>query len=251
MLTKIIRADELNNELRPYSLKSISTRKKTANKNDVKASADWAISTKFGDSKKVNDHHSTDFMEQAKKEAERLVREAKQKASDIEREAYEKAFAQGEQAGTEMGMKKVEPVINSLHQVLEDLGNLREKIYENSESELVKLALLISRRVLQKEISLNREVVLNTVKAALKNAVGEGGIKIRISPLDMEFIRECRPQILSSTDGIKQVTIEEDGAILHGGCIIETDFGAVDARIENQIKELDLILRPNLKDLEG
>ena len=191
------------------------------------------------------------LIEEAKEKAEKYLKEAKKKASNIEREAYEKAFVQGEKAGMEIGKKKAEPIIDSFYEIIEELSTFREKICDESENELVKLALAISRGIIHQELTLNQEVVINNVKAALKNAIGVGGIKIRVSPLDIEFIRECKPQILESIEGSANIVLEEDRGIIRGGCIVETDFGDIDARIESQIEELDRVLRSSLRDLEG
>ncbi|MDY7034120.1 MAG: FliH/SctL family protein [Thermodesulfobacteriota bacterium] len=244
----MIHADTVNGQLKPYSLENISVKKNSGKKGEQEGFSEWMGFKRSTGSKKSIEQYSKDFKKEARKEADRCIQEAKKRASEIEREAYEKAFAQGEQAGIEMGRKKVEPVIHSFHEILEDLSSLRERIYEKSEHELIKLALVISRSIIHQEITLNREIVLNTVKAALQNAIEVGGIKIRVNPFDMEFIRQCRPQLLSSTEGIKSITIEEDKSILNGGCVVETDFGDVDARIENQIEELDRVLRYNVKD---
>ncbi|MFH1624719.1 MAG: FliH/SctL family protein [Pseudomonadota bacterium] len=191
---------------------------------------------------------SADSMEEAREEANRLIREAKKKASDIEREAYEKAFDQGEKAGLEIGRKKAEPFIHSLHETLEGLNTLRQRIYERTEGELVRLTLATARSIIHREITGDKEVILDTIRAALKNVIGVGEIKIKINPFDIAFVREWKPKILSSIDGLKNITLEEDTSILQGGCIVETDFGDIDARIEKQIEEAEELLRSCLRD---
>ncbi|MDD5065759.1 MAG: FliH/SctL family protein, partial [bacterium] len=42
---------------------------------------------------------------------------------------------------------------------------------------------------------------------------------------------------------LKHVTILEDTRIDKGGCIIETDFGSVDARIATQLQEIEEMIR--------
>ena len=45
--------------------------------------------------------------------------------------------------------------------------------------------------------------------------------------------------IILSNMNIKNITIAEDSSIDRGGCIVETDFGAIDARISSQLAELE------------
>lgn len=244
-MSRIINADMPDSALKPFSMSDISDERSLPEK--------WSPEhlferSRFKDSTDMW-KDSGELQEKGKEEADRYIKEAKKRASDIEREAYKKAFAQGERAGIEIGKKKAESEINRFYKTVEELSGFRERIYEGCENELVKLALVISRSIIHQELTLNKEVILSIVKAILKNAIGAGEIKIRVSPLDIEFIRQSRPQILNSIDGLKNIILEEDRSIIRGGCIVETDFGDIDARIEKQIEELDRALRSSMRDM--
>ena len=248
LLSRIIKVDMSDSELRPFSMRDISAGRPAPGKPALKSlfkKAGYKGSAHPSENRQLG---ADELLNRAIQEADRCIRDAKTKVSDIEREAYEKAFAKGEQAGVEMGMKKAEAVTNSFYNILEELSVLREKIYEKSENELVKLALVVSRSIIHQELTLSKEVVLNTIKSVLRNTVGIGRLKIRISPLDIDFIRRNNTDILRSIDGLKSITLEEDTSIIRGGCVIETDFGDIDARIENQIEELDRVLKTSLRE---
>ena len=38
---------------------------------------------------------------------------------------------------------------------------------------------------------------------------------------------------------MKSITFKEDSSVERGGCIIETDFGQIDARISSQLHEIE------------
>ncbi|MCK5198941.1 MAG: flagellar assembly protein FliH, partial [Spirochaetales bacterium] len=40
-------------------------------------------------------------------------------------------------------------------------------------------------------------------------------------------------------ENIRSVTVVEDSTVDKGGCIIETDFGEIDARISSQLHEIE------------
>jgi len=40
-------------------------------------------------------------------------------------------------------------------------------------------------------------------------------------------------------EGVKSIQVAEDSSVDSGGCVIETDFGEIDARISNQLAELE------------
>jgi len=44
---------------------------------------------------------------------------------------------------------------------------------------------------------------------------------------------------MEAVESIKNITVAEDSSVEKGGCIVETDFGAIDARISSQLNELE------------
>jgi flagellar assembly protein FliH len=44
---------------------------------------------------------------------------------------------------------------------------------------------------------------------------------------------------LSAAENIKNITVVEDSTVDRGGCVIETDFGAIDAKIASQLNEIE------------
>ena len=60
-----------------------------------------------------------------------------------------------------------------------------------------------------------------------------------MSPSDLQFIKETRSQLSSMIENIDHVTFEAAENIQSGGCIIETDLGEIDARIEKQLQAVE------------
>ena len=44
---------------------------------------------------------------------------------------------------------------------------------------------------------------------------------------------------LAQAENVKNITVVEDSTVDRGGCVIETDFGAIDAKIVSQLNELE------------
>lgn len=62
---------------------------------------------------------------------------------------------------------------------------------------------------------------------------------IRVNLADVKMTTEHIQNFISAAENIKNITVVEDSTVDQGGCIIETDFGAVDARIASQLNELE------------
>ena len=175
----------------------------------------------------------------ANDEIELMLRQARVKAAEIEKEAYEKGFSEGERAGRETGEKMVEAVLKQYTQTLEELKGLRHNLLTGSEREVVRLSLEVAKKVVKREVCVDEELILALVKVALSRLADQSLMTVRVNPKDCQSILHFRvsPGHRDSWhDGIKLV---EDPLITRGGCLIETDSGVIDARVEEQFREIE------------
>lgn len=168
---------------------------------------------------------------------EALLREAQQEAQRLKEEAYATGFAAGEQRGFEGGQQR-EALLHSLGQALRDMGGLRARIFEQSEHQLLELALAIARKVLHHEGSVNRGLILPLVRAGIKKATQRQELRIKVHPADMLFTVSCKAQLLGFLDGIETIIFEEDDAVPPGSCVVETAAEIVDLRWDEQLEEV-------------
>ena len=178
-------------------------------------------------------------MGHAQDEIELMLRQARMKAAEIEKEAYEKGFSEGERAGRETGEKMVEAVLKQYTQTLEELKGLRRSLLTGSEREVVRLSLEVAKKVVKREVCVDEELILALVKVALSRLADQSIMTVRVNPKDCQSIlhfRESPGHRDSWHDGIKLV---EDPLITRGGCLIETDSGVIDARVEEQFREIE------------
>ena len=180
-------------------------------------------------------------------EPKSLGRKAALTAREREERAYRKGFADGkaqgvndgENTGFELGTKKIEPLISSIKEALIQLDAIREETYQQIEKEVVDLALAIAQKVICREISTDPETVVCVAKEALAKVDDQGKIKIKMNPSDMQFINETKYQLSNLIADVDHVTFEAEESIQSGGCIIETELGEIDARIEKQLQAIE------------
>ncbi|MSO23576.1 MAG: hypothetical protein EXQ58_10065 [Acidobacteria bacterium] len=175
----------------------------------------------------------------ANAEVELILRQARLKAAEIEKEAYEKGFSEGERAGRETGEKMVEAVLKQYARTLEELKGLRRNLLTGSEREVVRLSLEVAKKVVKREACVDEELILALVRVALSRLADQSVMTVRVNPKDCQSIlhhRESPGHRDSWHDGIKLV---EDPLITRGGCLIETESGLIDARVEEQFREIE------------
>ncbi len=157
----------------------------------------------------------------------------------IEREAYERGFAAGERAGFEFGKQKAEVLFNGIAGLLEALSTLKETLHKPCEDEMVELCVAISRKVLQRELELKREGIVECVRTALKSVVAGGEITIKVNPKDQDILLSHKGELARYGDGVKGVKIESDESVSRGGCLVDTNFGEIDASIDSVMTEIE------------
>lgn len=168
-------------------------------------------------------------------------------AAEQSEQAYQRGFAdgkkqgmiEGESKGFKRGEIKIEPLLKSLQEALMQLKNIREETYQCVEKEVVELALAIAKQVICREVKLDREIVVCVAREALAKVEDPGRIRIKMSPSDLQFINEIKHQFSNLISHIDDVTFEAEESIQSGGCIIETDLGEIDARIDKQLQAVE------------
>ena len=126
-------------------------------------------------------------------------------------------------------------LVTMFQDAVKHLTDKREKIWQESESEIIKLILTISSKIVGYEINTNGiNVVKHVVKDALSYVSEKKIVSVRLSPDDVKKINTLE-EMKVTEQNIKMV---EDRTISSGGCIVETNFGSVDSQIETRWEEI-------------
>jgi flagellar assembly protein FliH len=186
----------------------------------------------------------------AKEEAEKLVGDAQRQAQELEAEtrktlddeknaALNEAREEGIKNGYAEGKAEVDRLIERTHVVLERAQGKRGEILVQTEEEIINLVLLMVRKVVKVISESQREVVVSNVIEALKKVKDRGNIIIRVNLADVKLTTEHTKEFIKMLEGVKSIQVAEDSSVDSGGCVIETDFGEIDARISSQLAELE------------
>lgn len=189
---------------------------------------------------KVDSEHE---IERGKFEAEKMIKEAELKVSEIEHEAYKKGYEAGREEGYKDGQAEVMRLIDRLGTVVSTAVDIRDQIINSSEKMMAEMILMIARKVIKDEIVERREVVINNIKEAIKRVKDRDRIDIRVNFADLDMTTAHKDELIKMMESLKKVNIYEDSRVERGGCIIETDVGAIDARISTQLDSIEEAIR--------
>lgn len=176
---------------------------------------------------------------EAKAEADNIIAEAQAERDKIINESKKQGYDTGYEAGYQDGQKEAERLVERMHNILDAVMKRREEILSETEYQIVELVVLMARKVV-KIISENQKtVIMNNVLQALKKVKGRGDVTIRVNLEDVKLTTEHTQDFIDRVEAVKSITVVEDTTVEKGGCIVETDFGAIDARISSQLTELE------------
>lgn len=152
----------------------------------------------------------------------------------LEREAFAKGFSQGELAGAEAAGQRGEMMLHRLTQTLEELTQVRAQMIHQTERQMVQLAMAIARRVIQREVTLDPDLLIAMARVAMERLGETAQVKIRLHPDDYEAAGAARVAQLAGSN----VMILADAHLSRGGCRIESDMGILDAGVNAQLQEI-------------
>jgi flagellar assembly protein FliH len=149
-------------------------------------------------------------------------------------DAYRQGFSEGERVGLAAGRSEVAAVMQRFGALLQELEECCGKLQTSAEAQVVALALAVARKVMIDEYAGRTEAVTGMVRAALRRAADRRQIRVRIHPRDLETIQQALPRFGELAGKLDRVSVAADPAVSHG-CVLESEFGEIDARMDTQL----------------
>lgn len=179
--------------------------------------------------------------EMEEKENEKKRKEEENRLKELEavkEEAYEKGRLNAEHdfaLEIEELRNEYGSLVTLFRDAVKQLTDIRKKIWQESETEIIKLILTISKKIVGYEINTNGiHVVKNIVKEALSSVGEKKIVAVRLSPDDLRKINTLEETKIMD----QSIKVVEDSTIASGGCIVETNFGSVESQIETRWEEI-------------
>ena len=170
------------------------------------------------------------LLRQARTEAESLKAKAKQILAQALQEREEE-MQRGFEAGYQEGLAQ-------LTEKLLETERAREQILAAQEKEVIEMVLEIAKKVVAREFK--KGAVTDVVRQAISQASGDR-VVVRTHPTDRPKLEGLKAG-LAEVEKSRLLVWQEDEAITPGGCVVETELGTVDARLETQWRAIQSAL---------
>lgn len=148
--------------------------------------------------------------------------------------AREVCRQEGEAAGRRAAEAEVQPVLQRLAASIQQVSELPAQLRAQAEADLVKLAVAIAQRILQRELNVDPAVIAGLVRVGLEKVRIQDVMRVRVCPDHLSAIKECLTR-----SGAGHVEVTADPAQERGGMIFETSRGNLDVSIATQLREIE------------
>ena len=143
---------------------------------------------------------------------------------------------QGARENEQVQQSDLRQTIEAFSRACTEVDNLHGELLEQSRGEMINLVIALSKKIIGHEISIGRDVIAGTLKNAIELAMKYDEYDIWIHPDDLAVVEEMVPELISSVQQLKHITLKTDQNILQGGCRLDSDICTVDATIEAQLE---------------
>lgn len=175
----------------------------------------------------------------AKSEAEKIIQDARLEEQKIKSDAKQDGFRQGHDEGYSAGESEIGRLVERLRKMVEALMLRREEILKETEQQIVELVILMTRKVVKIISETQKTAIMSNILAALKKVKSRGNVILHVNLEDLKLASANADEFIKRVENIQGITVVEDSTVEKGGCVVETDFGAIDARISSQLSELE------------
>ncbi|MEQ8173506.1 MAG: FliH/SctL family protein [Syntrophomonadaceae bacterium] len=197
-----------------------------------------------------------DLMEKAAQDARSILEDAQEDAEVLKTQAQKEAEEiriQAQKEGYENGLREAHQEIEAdrqmameqCQQILEEARRNKVKLMESSTTDMARLAIAVAKRVISTEVNTNPQVIISVIREAINLLDQPGNFRVYVNPEEIE----------SALDGLAREEISEmekqdlanalvaDARVGIGGCVIESDQGVVDAKLDTRIAKVEQALQ--------
>jgi type III secretion protein L len=176
------------------------------------------------------------ILEEAQREKERILAEAQREKDEM----LAKAREQGRQEGL---AQATEIVLRAKMQAGEILAS--------QEQDVIQLACRIAEKIIGRDLERQPELLLDMCATAIEQLRNAKSMVLRVHPKTAQVLRARKPELMELIGRAVDVAIREDAEVAPVGCIVQTEFGTVDAQLPTQLEMLQNLLLPESGRKEG
>lgn len=167
-----------------------------------------------------------------------LVSSLRPAAEGMSAALHSTAQQQGYSEGLARAQAEVQSTMLEAMSALTAAQSERLAIAEQHEAALADLAMRIARKVIGAHLKADPELVTAIVTETIAELEPKVSLEVRVNPGDVAFVEAAQTELERLVTGPGSVHVVSDNTVAHGGCVLVSPVGEVDARIETKLSVL-------------
>lgn len=170
--------------------------------------------------------------------AERVREKALEEAEALKVEAAREGFEEGRQEALNKAAYDASTIREQARSVLRQAEEQRRQSIESLESEIVRLAIEMTEKLLSARLNMDPRVIVEIAKEAIGKLHKRDQVALWVNPSEADLYEERRGELEKNLSPKGELIIIKDPDIKPGGCVAETENGRVDATLDSRWQAL-------------
>ena len=180
----------------------------------------------------------TQAQQQATQIVETATNEANAQSTEIKETAQKEGYDAGYKQGYDDGTKSLEEKVLAVDTFAQSQFDLKHNIIKSAQLDIVELVIAIARKVCQKSLDSDINVLKDMTIEAIKQLKDKENITITINPELAEKIYSISEDLKEAIPKLQNIKVIEDDNVSADGTIVETLLSRVDNRLKIQIYQI-------------
>ena len=110
---------------------------------------------------------------------------------------------------------------------------------------VLELGLALGEKLVQRIIEVDPTVIVDQLGAALEHVLKPLEVTVQIHAEDRPVLEEAMPGVMAQFPHLKGIHLKDEASVGRGGCQLRFGQGAIDARVETQLRRIVELLLPS------
>lgn len=158
---------------------------------------------------------------------------------EVQEKAYAEGHALGLKEGAERAFEEMKGVLvermRTMETLIKTIEDLKTRLLVDNEAGLIRLVYLVANRIAMRDLEQNHEAVKEILTSVISELQADESIVVKMSTDDLKFIESLQEKAGEKIESLERAKLVAQADIKRGGCVIETEFGSVNATVEERV----------------
>lgn len=168
-----------------------------------------------------------DVVTLAQEKGKQIIEDAERQGDAIREKARQDGYADG---------------LAKWNEILARTSQRADEVRKSWEETMLKLSVRVAEKIIGEELKLHSDAIVTIVREVLQCARFGRQITIQVNEAEAQLVRSRVDRLKASLGVNSDIEIVASNSVPPGGCVVESELGVVDARLETQLKCLEEVL---------